>query len=94
MPSTKLTVSLTYETDDGEERGIEATVIYTPARPAPRCSDPDSPAFSDPGDPAEMEIVGAVCTDGEEPVPVGPSILEDERFYNAVFEAVESGEGL
>lgn len=29
------------------------------ARPAPPCSDPDSPRFSDPGDPGEVEILAA-----------------------------------
>ena len=28
---------------------------FTPGRPAPACSNPDSPAFSDDGDPAEWD---------------------------------------
>ena len=39
-------------------KGIDIDVEYThtPERPAPPCCNPDSPAFSDPGDPEEFEI--------------------------------------
>lgn len=33
------------------------TADYSPGRPAPPCSNPDSPAFSDSGDPSECEFV-------------------------------------
>ena len=33
---------------------------YTPSRPAPACSNPSSPIFSDDGDPAEFEEIKAV----------------------------------
>lgn len=33
----------------------EIEVLFTPARPAPPCSNPNSPAFSDSGDPAELD---------------------------------------
>jgi len=36
------------------EKSIEVT--FTPDRPAPPCSDHDSPAFSDPGDPGELDF--------------------------------------
>ena len=43
------------------ETGIEGVVIlidvthYSPERPAPPCSNPSSPAYSDPGDDEEIE---------------------------------------
>lgn len=33
---------------------------FWPSRPAPVCSNPNSPAFSNDGDPAEVEIVGVL----------------------------------
>ena len=44
----------TYDVDCGE---FIARVEYTPERPAPRCSNHDDPAFSDPGDSEEFEII-------------------------------------
>ena len=35
------------------------------ARPAPACSNPDSPAFSDPGDPGEVDILAAFLIQGK-----------------------------
>ena len=45
---------------------IEIDVDYTPARAAPYCTNPDSPAFSDPGDPGECELLAiyAIHKDG------------------------------
>ena len=40
----KVDVSLTYEIE------VEGTVDYTPYRPMPACSNPDSPLFDDAGD--------------------------------------------
>lgn len=44
-----------------DDRDIEATIegSYAPERPAPPCSNPSSPAYSDPGDPEEIEILEA-----------------------------------
>lgn len=39
------------------------TARVTPSRPPPPCSNPDSPAFSDSGDPAEVDDVRLVLTD-------------------------------
>lgn len=43
---------------------VEYNLVITgcawPGRPAPHCSNPDSPNFSDPGDPPEIEIWKAV----------------------------------
>jgi len=33
---------------------VEIEGKYTPGRPAPACSNPDSPLYSDPGDPSEF----------------------------------------
>ena len=45
----------------GEE--TDAEVTFSPERPPPPCSNPDSPAYSDPGDPGEVET-DAVCVCG------------------------------
>jgi len=37
---------------------------FTPGRPAPTCSNPSSPRYSDPGDPAEFEPEVAYRVDG------------------------------
>jgi hypothetical protein len=39
-------------------RGMKVEIVgrFTPSRPAPKCSDHNSPAFSDPGDSAEVEL--------------------------------------
>ncbi len=39
------------------EIALDVEANYRPARPAPACSDHGSPAFSDPGDPSEFEIL-------------------------------------
>ncbi len=49
-------------------------VAYSPGRPAPYCSNPDSPRFSDPGDPPSLEIKnisidGCYDQDGNDVVP-------------------------
>ena len=49
---------MSYEFD--EEAGpVDLTVAadFRPGRAAPPCSNPDSPAFSDTGDPAEWDII-------------------------------------
>lgn len=50
------TVTLTVEIG-GEEHELEVRADYTPERPPPACQDHDSPAFSDPGDSEECEII-------------------------------------
>ena len=40
-----------------DDRECLVRVRYTAGRPAPPCSNPDSPAFSDSGDPPELEIL-------------------------------------
>jgi hypothetical protein len=48
----------TFKTTVGPyDTGVEVRVTrFDPGRPAPACSNPDSPAFSDPGDPEEIEF--------------------------------------
>lgn len=36
---------------------IVDVIDYTPARPAPSCSNPSDPAYSDSGDPEEIDFV-------------------------------------
>jgi len=40
-----------------------ATCRYTPPRPAPHCSDPDHPSYSDPGDPEDLDVLELHCAD-------------------------------
>jgi len=47
-----MTFQYTYEC----ECGHEIVCDFTPARPAPPCSDHDHPSFSDSGDAAELDI--------------------------------------
>ena len=54
---------ITWCTEEDEEAEVEYTVYYTPYRPPPMCSNPDSPAFSDPGDSEYIEIIPEVCMD-------------------------------
>ena len=35
---------------------------FTPGRPAPACSNPSSPAYSDPGDPMEFDVAKIILT--------------------------------
>lgn len=45
--------------NEGRARCVVLRYTVTPARPAPACSNPDSPAFSDSGDPGEVCISAA-----------------------------------
>jgi len=47
-------------TEEDEDAVVEYTVHYSEGRPAPRCSNRDSPAFYDCGDPEEIEIIPEV----------------------------------
>ena len=38
---------------------VEVRGYFKKARPAPKCSNPDSPAFSDSGEPAEADLTEA-----------------------------------
>ena len=52
-----------------DEREVILEVDYTPERPAPPASDPDSNAFSDPGNGESIEITSAIYADTLEEVP-------------------------
>lgn len=43
---------------------------YTPERPAPFCNNHDSPAFSDPGDPMDLEIIEVLTPTGDDLTPI------------------------
>ena len=47
----------TYLTVNGIDTDVTITAEYRASRPAPACSNPDSPAFSDSGDPEEIEVL-------------------------------------
>ena len=47
-----------------------ADIEYTPARPAPACSNHDSPNFSDCGDDEEIEISAIRSESGDDLTPI------------------------
>ena len=71
-------------------RDILANVrINTSYRHAPACSNPDSPAFSDPGDDCEFDIINAWQIKsnhdlGREEIE---ELYDSDAFYSAVVEA-------
>ena len=52
---------------------------FTPSRPAPSCSNHDSPAFSDPGDGAEIDL-NDECPSCGAPINTD-KVLEDAEEY-------------
>lgn len=85
----RVEVDVTWDFSDDGDNEQELTVFadFTPGRQAPPCSDHDSPAFSDSGDPAEWRIVKVTDKrDGSE-VP-GMVWKMDEGFDEAVGEAL------
>lgn len=79
----RLTMEFDYEVWDGEERRLQVDVKYLPGRPAPACSNPDSPAFSDSGDPDELEIVRAVIVKDGKELPIPKEVLDEDRFIDS-----------
>jgi hypothetical protein len=61
--------------------GFENQGDFTPARPAPNCSNPSSPAFSDSGDDAEW--------DGEEECVNCGEAIDMERLLEKAGESIE-----
>lgn len=57
--STRVEVPTTVEVD------LTFSAAVTPSRPPPPCSNHDSPAFSDPGDPGEVDDVRIVLTSAQ-----------------------------
>jgi len=64
---------------------IIEVIHYTPARPAPPCSNPDSPAFSDPGDDFEMEFNLFLVSESGEKIEL-PKVLH--YLYEELFEEI------
>lgn len=56
MATSEFLVDFHWFDEEDREHTWSVYGLYTPGRPAPRCSDPDSPRFSDDGDPEEIEI--------------------------------------
>lgn len=77
-----MNLDLLIECEDGEgyTRAVSLNVTYTPGRPAPRCSDPDAAAFSDPGEAPEIRIHSAAFV-GELLTP-SPAYLADDYFQD------------
>jgi len=79
--------------------GMEMIVsgVWTPARPAPSCSNPDSSKFGDPGDPAEVEVKGIAIHDGHSrterttvKMPAEFSPYDDAELEKAILERIEN----
>lgn len=82
----KLEIKFDYEISDGEESRILADVNYLPERPAPPCSNPDSPAFSDSGDPDELEIFRAVILKDGVQTPLADTVINSDRFIDICYD--------
>lgn len=61
---------------------IKFEIEYYPGRPAPACSNPDSPLFSDPGDDAEIQDSEMYLTCGNVSYKMSEScqLLADDIF--------------
>lgn len=84
---------------DHDETPMRFEIDWTPARPAPACSDPDSPSFSDPGDPGEVVIrrawivAGTNYFPGAEQSPAEVVLLnEDGDLLERLYAAAEKQE--
>jgi hypothetical protein len=60
----------------------EVVCEFDPGRQAPACSNPDSPAFSDSGDPAELDIPHESCPDCGE-------VIDYDKALDHAIETVE-----
>ena len=69
---------------------IVDVIDYTPARPAPACSNPSDPAYADPGDPAEIEFVLYLQDeDGKMHIIPDSLCVIYEMLYDWILEEVE-----
>lgn len=84
-----MTLDIECEDQDGTPRDVRVTLSYSPERPAPKASTPDSPGFSDPGDGAFCQIFSAYYTDTPRPQKADPFFLESELFQEALHEKAE-----
>lgn len=55
---------------------IEVDADYTPGRPAPACSNPSSPAFSDTGDASEIEVIEMYLVNGKKKIKIPVDICD------------------
>lgn len=85
----KRCVSIDYEIDEEVLRDIVVNIDYEPGRAAPVCSDPNLPAFSDPGEPIEINSIDAFFKDGTQ-VPI--EITSTAEFEDAVLDAIANKE--
>jgi len=80
-----------FEVELGLVRPVEPDVMmrvvyhYAPGRPAPFASHPDSPGWSDPGDPDEFEILAATEAKSGKPVLLS---REEEKRLETYFDDV------
>jgi len=90
MPSFNIQTAWTIN-----EQEIELKVegIITPERAPPVCSNHDSPAFSDPGDPGEVEVETIFAKIGKTWWKWGSMqvemMMEDQKFYDHIYEKAE-----
>lgn len=76
---------------DGNPVPLHVKATGTPGRPAPPCSNPSSPAFSDPGDPPDVDIVSAVDLDFDRSYL---DKLTDEEYEELADAAAEQMQGV
>ena len=64
---------------------LKVSAEVTPGRPAPSCPNPSSPAYSDPGDPPDIEITSVFWGDHDITETLTNLIytLEEEAFAEA-----------
>lgn len=63
---------------------IEVELDYIPGRPAPACSNPSDPRFSDPGDDPELQVtaIKLLTDDGEIAIPENIRDEIELMFYD------------
>lgn len=63
---------------------VEVELDYIPGRPAPACSNPSDPRFSDPGDNPELEVkaIKLLTDDGEIAIPDNIRDEIEMMYYN------------
>lgn len=66
---------------------------YIPARPAPVCFNPSSPAYSDPGDDEEIDFTLFIKNEKNELVEITDSAIYD-AVADEVFDAIRGEYGL
>lgn len=90
MPASKRTWQEAFET----EVSVPVEVLYRVdfGRPAPPCSNPSAPAFSDPGDPMEVEILKVLVHHEGTVIPIPPDVLDEDAMKQLEREAEQDAE--